>query len=84
MVKQQGTASVRHGLDPDVSSVLVDDALAHREADTASVVSVTRVKPAKRLEHLIGQFGLDSNAIVRNGETPSVLVLCCSDVHAER
>ena len=51
-------------VDPDRSTVVGDDPLANRKANSGAIVLVVVMQAPKDLKHLIGETRLDANAVV--------------------
>ena len=70
------------GVDPDSSSVILDDFLAQRQSDTGALVIVARMQPLEDDEHLLGVLAVDPDAVVGDSEVPTRTVRLVLDLFA--
>ena len=67
------------GVQPDPAAVVLDDLLAHRQADAGAAVGVPAVQPLEDHEDLVGVLRFDADAVVAAGELPQVGALVDGD-----
>ena len=71
----KGTAFIRYRLYPDPSAHLVHDFLGDGQSDAGTGILVAVMEPLKDYEYPFKVPGIDTDAVVRNGEVPVRSVL---------
>src|SRR4051794_9442617 len=73
-LEPEGTPLTRPAIRPDPAAVVLDDSLAHRQADPRTRVVTAAVEAVERLEDLARVLGVHPDAVVGHGEAHEPVV----------